>query len=302
MAITITSFYSFRHIPKESVPTYLETLQRVGEQLNLQGLILLSEEGFNLTVSGTESAIQDFKRLFTETWQYTDILFKDSYWHKHPFKRYKVQLRKEIVTIGDPEMPVPAQNNSHLSPEKFHQALQEEGVVVLDTRNTYETNLGKFKNAQELDLKEFGEFPEKLQQASLPKDKKYLIYCTGGIRCEKAIEEMKKQGYESVYQLEGGILNYLEAYPNELYEGECFVFDHRVALDQNLQPTTQCGLCPHCGQPGTIKIECLRCDYPGWVCAPCAEVEYNKTCSKNCAHHYKLRPKQKGPHQVTSQV
>ncbi len=270
----------------------------MGNRLALKGLVLISTEGFNLTVSGTEEAMDEFKSMFLVDWKYEGILFKDSVWHKHPFKRFKVQRRSEIVTIGDEKLAVPAHENQHLTPAQFHQALVEGDAVVLDTRNWYETEIGKFKNAVELNISEFREFPEKLASGDFAKDKKYLIYCTGGIRCEKAIEEMKKQGFEKVYQLEGGILNYLESYPDQEYAGECFVFDHRVALDQKLQPTTKYGLCPHCGQPGTTKIECLRCDHPNWVCAPCLRFEYNKTCSKNCAHQFKMHPHRKGPHQA----
>lgn len=302
MQVIISSFYSFSPLSEETVLSRVEELNQIGLRLSLRGLILISQEGFNLTVSGTKEAMDEFKALFLKEWNYKDLLFKDSTWHKHPFKRFKVQRRTEIVTIGDEKLKVPDHQNHHLSPEEFHKALKEDDVVVVDTRNWYETEIGKFKNAIELGISEFRQFPEKIAHGDFPKDKKYLIYCTGGIRCEKAIEEMKRQGFDQVYQLEGGILKYLEHFPEQEFEGECFVFDHRVAVDQHLKPTTKYGLCPHCGQPGTTKIECLRCDQPNWVCAPCMKLEYNKTCSKNCAHQFKMHPHRKGPHQAESTV
>jgi UPF0176 protein len=114
-----------------------------------------------------------------------------------------------------------------------------------------------------------------------------LIFCTGGIRCEKGILELQNKGYNNVYQLEGGILNYIKEFPNGKFKGECFVFDHRVALDQELKPSSIYELCPHCGQPGALKITCKRCDSDKCICNECATIEFKKdTCSKNCAYHY----------------
>jgi UPF0176 protein len=111
--------------------------------------------------------------------------------------------------------------------------------------------------------------------------------------------ELQQQGYQNIYQLEGGIINYIKEFPNDQYEGECFVFDHRVALDQELKPSRIFKLCPHCGQPGSVKITCSRCDSPEVICETCLQEEIIKeTCSKNCAHHYRLRPSEKGKRQI----
>jgi UPF0176 protein len=125
-----------------------------------------------------------------------------------------------------------------------------------------------------------------------------LIYCTGGIRCEKAIVEMNNHGFDNVYQLDGGILNYLEKFPNQKFEGECFVFDHRVAVDQDLKPSQTYGLCPHCGQPAEEKIECVRCDTVVAVCNECRDQHGKRTCSKNCAYHEAVSPGKKGRSQI----
>jgi UPF0176 protein len=125
-----------------------------------------------------------------------------------------------------------------------------------------------------------------------------MIYCTGGIRCEKAIVEMHNQGFESVYQLDGGILNYLAKMPNRSFEGECFVFDQRTAVDQDLKPSTRFAMCPHCGQPAADKLNCLRCDAETSVCTKCQEDVHLRTCSKNCAYHHRRAPHEKGARQV----
>ena len=125
-----------------------------------------------------------------------------------------------------------------------------------------------------------------------------LIFCTGGIRCEKGILDLQKQGYENVYQLEGGILNYLAQYPNDEFSGECFVFDHRVAVDQNLKASKRYTLCPHCGQPAATEIKCKRCDHPEKICVSCSHEAFKgETCSKNCANQWKLHPGHKGNRQ-----
>lgn len=179
--------------------------------------------------------------------------------------------------------------------------LGNDDVVVVDTRNDYEYELGTFEKAIDLEIKEFTEFPEKIQQKSPDKEKTHLIFCTGGIRCEKAIFEMEKQGYQKVYQLDGGILNYMDKYPEGKFEGECFVFDSRVALGNDLTPTKKYSLCPQCGDVAGIEIQCRKCDEPSKLCKKCMEITQTKpeyeTCSKNCRYHFKRNPTAKGPQQ-----
>jgi UPF0176 protein len=213
-------------------------------------------------------------------------VFQDSKAGAQVFKRWSVQMRSEIVNLQLPDAK-PAQD-THLTPEEWHAMLQED-VMVLDTRNTYETNVGTFKNAVDPKLKNFQEFPEYVRSAGIPKQKKVLMYCTGGIRCEKAIHAMRAQGYEHVYQLEGGILAYLKQFPNAAFEGECFVFDHRVAVDQELKPSARYALCPHCGDPGDKTVACVHCTKSCVICTTCAAHEERQTCSKNCRHHHLLR-------------
>lgn len=251
----------------------------------MRGLVLVAPEGINGTVSGSSEVIALWKQHLTN--QFGNIIFKDSSAEGEVFRRWFVKLKPEIVTIKH-EAVQPKGRHHHLSPEEFHRVLQEEEVIVLDTRNDYEVAIGKFEGAIDPKLKKFHEFPEYVKQSGIPKDKKVLMYCTGGIRCEKALLEMEQQGYENVYQLEGGILAYLAKFPNGKFEGECFVFDHRVSVDQNLKPSSVYQLCPHCGDPGDVPVTCF-CGTQQKICAPCCADEVKKTCSKMCANQAKKR-------------
>ena len=154
-----------------------------------------------------------------------------------------------------------------------------------------------FKGAVDPNLKQFDEFPEYVNNCNIPKDKKVMMYCTGGIRCEKACLEMKRQGYQHVYQLKGGILQYIKECPNQKYQGECFVFDHRTAVNQDLAPSEQYRLCPHTGDPGDVTITCRNCGKEGVVHKACVGKEEYETCCKDCRGQF-LRTAQKRSNKV----
>ncbi|AGH95465.1 rhodanese-related sulfurtransferase [Pseudobdellovibrio exovorus] len=295
----ISTFYKFqKDADPEKTKAYLEEL---AQKLDVRGLIIIGTEGFNATVCAkTPESMEDYKQGIRDYFKVPDLFFKDSVSDVRPFRRFRVKIRKEIVTLGDTSL-VPYDmegKNHHLSPTEWNQVMKNEDHVIIDTRNWYETKIGTFKGSLNPMTDKFTEFPEYLESKNIPKDKKILIFCTGGIRCEKGILEVQKQGYENVYQLYGGILNYLKEYPNDQFEGECFVFDHRVAVDQELQPSTQYKLCPHCGQPGKTEIDCKRCDTHALICEDCSEIPFKQdTCSKNCAHHYELHPERKAERQ-----
>lgn len=299
----IAAFYHFQSVPADQLDALSETLEKAGNDMGLRGLIIFATEGMNGTISGeTREAVLEWLKFASETLGFPAFSPKWSEAPEWPFKRFGVRQRPEIVTLGKPEVqPLPPKSQTHLSPTEWDNAIDNEDVVVVDTRNWYEYKIGTFKKALDPKIEEFSEFSDYVAQSGIPKEKKVLIFCTGGIRCEKAIVEMHNQGYDNVYQLDGGILNYLAEKPNKNFEGECFVFDTRVAVDQNLQPSTQYGLCPHCGQPADKSIECLRCDTSALVCVSCSELEEAKnTCSKNCAHHYRVAPGKKGKPQAVS--
>lgn len=298
---TIKTFYAFSALAEERLTEYTTTLTERAQALGVLGLIILGKEGFNTTLCASNESFLDL--FITDLLKVLGIqetsLIKTSTSAKRPFRRFDVKIRPEIVTL-DREDFVPAGQHRHLSPANWEKMMAED-VVVIDTRNIYETKIGKFKKAVDLEIDEFTDFPEKIKNLGSDKEKPHLIYCTGGIRCEKAIFEMEAQGFKNVYQLEGGILNYLEQFPNSQYEGECFVFDSRVAVDQNLSPSERYSLCPHCGDVSSIEVLCLKCDSPSKLCEKCYDTSLEQkeiqTCSKNCRHHYKLRPDTKSPQQ-----
>lgn len=296
MNLKVSASYFFKAQTAVEIAQLQEKMEAFAQATGLRGLMLLGAEGINGTVCATSDTIESWKQLIHQMVS-EKVEFKDSWVEKFPFNEFKIKIKKEIVTIGRPNLVPPAQSFHHLSPQEWHEALQDPDTVVIDTRNDYEVEIGKFKTAIDFKIDEFTEFPKKLEESGLSKDKKVLIYCTGGIRCEKAILAMHEQGFKNVGQLQGGILNYLAEYPNEQFEGECFVFDYRVAVDQNLAPSKRYSLCPHCGQPAEQKIECIQCGTEEVVCKHCVEKGGSRlTCSKNCAHHHEIGSRSRKRH------
>lgn len=295
--INITSFYLFFPWPQNTnFKAKAEEIESWCASKNIFGLLLIGNEGFNGTLATPEAtAFIELKNYFNAIVKDTaELEFKDSKSDFMPFRRMKVKVKKEIVTLGDTNVvPKASKDNSHLSPEAWNEFIKTKNPVVLDVRNTYEMNIGKFKTAKDWNMEEFTEFPELVRNLDVDKSDPVLMYCTGGIRCEKASIEMRNQGFTQIYQLDGGILNYLEQYPNDEFEGECFVFDHRVAVDQNLNPTSNYVLCHHCGQPAVVNpFDCVQCGEKTIVCDSCLDGHIQdlsiRTCSKNCRHHYKM--------------
>jgi len=276
--LSITACYAFVMIDATDLEDLRNELMAFGKQRNMQGLVLIAPEGINAMVAGSVDAIAEWKNLLCA--KFGKIKFKDSQSDRGVFRRWSVKIKPEIVAIKDEDIQ-PRGNHKHLSPQAWQDMLEREDVVLVDARNAYEVAIGKFKNAVDPGINMFHEFPAFVKQGTLPKDKKVLLYCTGGIRCEKAIIAMEKEGYDNVYQLEGGILAYLEQFPDSHYEGECFVFDHRAAVDQHLRPSQIYALCPHCGDPGDLLIHC-SCGKEQKICASCSRESSRQTCSKRC--------------------
>ncbi len=206
--------------------------------LGLKGTILLSTEGINVFLCAKPAAIKNFIDYLPES-GLPSITFKESQSPKVPFKRMLVKIKSEIITMGVPEISPITHPAPHLAPTTFKHWLDEgKKLVILDTRNDYEVQLGKFANALDLHIQNFHDFPDAIAQ--LPDEYKKLpivTYCTGGIRCEKAAPLLKANGFQEVYQLEGGILKYFEECGSAHYTGDCFVFDNRVTLNAQLEPT-----------------------------------------------------------------
>lgn len=286
MKFEVCTFYKFVEMTPARVAELRTLLTDDAQRRGIHGLLLLSEEGCNATIAGESEPLREFKGFLTALPEFVDLTFKTSFADKQPFRRFKIDLRKEVVTFDGCNLAPGPGAAKKLSAKEWNDLIANDtDVVVLDTRNTYETDIGKFRGAVDPRITKFSQFPDFVRTAQIPKDKKILMYCTGGIRCEKASIDMQRLGYENVYQLSGGILKYFEECPDGLFDGECFVFDHRVAVDTNLQPSKQYKLCVHCGNPGREPLCCQKCGTEAVVCEHCRTLPFKQTCSKNCAHH-----------------
>ena len=213
--------------------------QRKCDELKLKGTMLISKNGINFSLAGTKQATDTIITFLEEDNRFLNIPLKVTYSETQPFRRMKVRLKKEIISLGRKDINPKELTGERISPKDLKNLLDnKEDVLVLDTRNEYETRVGKFENAIDLNLDTFRDFPKAIE--SLPeeyKDKQIVMYCTGGIRCEKASAVMMKAGFADVKQLEGGVLDYFKETGGAYWEGDCFVFDERVALDTELNET-----------------------------------------------------------------
>lgn len=234
-----------------SLPQYKEIqlpLQAKMVENQVKGTLLLAEEGINGTISGSRAGIDSVLGWMETIPEFAGITVKESMTDEMPFKRSKVKLKKEIVTMGvegiDPKKLV----GTYVAPQQWNDLINEPGVLLIDTRNQYEVSVGAFANAINPHTTTFREFPHYVSQHLDPSvHKKVAMYCTGGIRCEKSTAYLKQQGFEEVYHLQGGILKYLEEIPEteSLWQGECFVFDERVTVNHQLEKGSydQCHAC-----------------------------------------------------------
>lgn len=248
---------------------------------NIKGTILLAQEGINGTIAGNPDDIHAVLAYLRQDARLSGLEHKESYADEHPFYRMKVKLKKEIVTMGVPEVNPNHVVGTYVRPEDWNNIISDPDVIVLDTRNDYETHIGTFKGAIDPKTTTFREFPKYVEQhLDKTKHKKVAMFCTGGIRCEKASSYMKQQGFEEVYHLQGGILKYLETVPKEqsLWEGECFVFDQRVGVKHGLEvgEYDQCYACRMPLSPEELKSEKYT---PGISCPYC----YDKTSEQKKA-------------------
>ncbi len=257
-----------------SLPDYKDLQQPILDiclKHNIKGTLLLAKEGINGTIAGATADIHAVLDYLRQDTRLADLEHKESYADKHPFYRMKVKLKKEIVTMGVQEVDPNAVVGTYVKPEDWNTIISDPDVVLLDTRNDYEVHIGTFKGAVNPKTTTFREFPKYVaENLDKNKNKKVAMFCTGGIRCEKASSYMKQAGFEEVYHLQGGILKYLENIPKEesLWEGECFVFDQRVGVKHGLEvgDYDQCYACRMPLSPEEVKspyytagIACPHC-------------------------------------------
>lgn len=226
-------------------------LQGYCERHQVKGTLLLAKEGINGTIAGSRGGIDAVLAYLRSDPRLADLEHKESFAEEPPFLRMKVRLKKEIVTLGRPEANPNEKVGTYVKPEDWNILISDPEVTVVDTRNDYEYAIGTFKGAIDPNTRSFREFPDYVAENLDPeKHKKVAMFCTGGIRCEKSTAYLLEQGFEEVYHLQGGILKYLEEVPKEesLWEGDCFVFDERVAVSHGLE-LTDYGLCRACRRP-----------------------------------------------------
>jgi UPF0176 protein len=233
----IAAFYHFTELPDRD--EWAERMVDHGLKVGLRGTIIFAPEGVNSTCAGSAEAIDATIALLQSDPRFAGMAVKVSYADFNPFPKFKVKKKPEIVTFrqegADPRETV----GTYLEPEEWNDLIQDPEVVTIDTRNDYEVGVGKFKGAINPDTDDFTEFAKFVDEhLATQKDKKIAMYCTGGIRCERSTAYLKQQGFKHVYHLKGGILRYLEMMPQatSLWEGDCFVFDYRVAVDHDLKP------------------------------------------------------------------
>ena len=235
----VINIAGYKFEPLEDPIDLVRTYQQKCDELKLKGTMLISKNGINFSLAGTQQATDTIIAFLEEDNRFLNIPLKVTYSETQPFRRMKVRLKKEIISLGRKDINPRDLTGERISPQDLKNLLDNrEDVLVLDTRNEYETRVGKFENAIDLNLDTFRDFPKAIE--SLPeeyKNKQIVMYCTGGIRCEKASAVMMKAGFVDVKQLEGGVLDYFKETGGAYWEGDCFVFDERVALDTDLNET-----------------------------------------------------------------
>ena len=262
------------------------------KSLSISGTILVGEEGINGTISGTNSNIKKAIAFIQSIKGFASLDIKYSESPKNPFIRLKIKLKKEIVTIGDRSINPNKIVGHYVDPKNWNSLIDDKDTILIDTRNDYEYSIGTFKNAINPNTVKFREFPKWVKDQNFTEDdkknKKVAMFCTGGIRCEKASSLMMKDGFGNVHHLKGGILNYFQSVKNEdsLWEGECFVFDHRVSVNQDLTVGTY-DMCHGCRMPITEDDKKLKEFIKGVACPKC----FNTTTEDQKAR-YMSRQKQ----------
>ena len=244
--IVIAAFYQFVELP--DYKEIQKALLSVCEAQQIKGSILLADEGINGTIAGERAGIDTVLAYLRRDERLASMLHKESFADFVPFDRMKVRLKKEIVNLGRVDINPNDQVGTYVAPEAWNALISDPDVILIDTRNDYEVDIGTFQGAVNPNTQSFNQFPQFVNQHLDPdKQKKVAMFCTGGIRCEKATAFMLQLGFEEVYHLQGGILNYLQhiSEDDSMWEGDCFVFDKRITINHALAPG-DVEICFHC--------------------------------------------------------
>lgn len=279
----------YKFVRLENFKEIRKPLYEIMDSNEVRGTLLLAYEGINGTIAGSREGIDTVLNWLNSDERFNPIITKESYTDDAPFKRTKVKLKKEIVTMGVEGIDPTRSVGTYIEPKDWNALISDPDVTLIDTRNEYEYEIGTFKNAVNPHTDSFREFPKYTEENLDPeKHKKVAMFCTGGIRCEKSTAFLKEKGFEEVYHLKGGILKYLEEVPKEesLWEGECFVFDDRVAVNHDLEKG-QYDQCHACRFPITEEEKQSEKYIQGVSCPRC----FDKT-SDDQKERYREREKQ----------
>lgn len=271
MSVVVAALYRFVRLP--DFRQWREPLLERMERLDIRGTLLLAEEGINGTISGSREAVDELVGWLRSDDRLAELEYKESVTDAHPFLRTKVKLKREIVTMGLPGIDPNRTVGTYLEPRDWNRVISDPETVVIDTRNDYEYAVGTFARAVNPNTRAFREFPDYVRENLDPqKHRRVAMFCTGGIRCEKATAYLKEQGFEEVYHLKGGILRYLENTPKEesLWQGECFVFDDRVTVNHDLEPG-EYDQCHACRRPISEEDKASPHYRPGVSCPHCVD-------------------------------
>jgi len=263
------------------------------KSLNLKGRIIVADEGLNGTVSGTVESCKVYMDTLHADARFSKIDFKIDDVEEPSFIKMHCRYKSEIVHSGlrDPGIINPElKTGIHLEPVDFVKMKEDPDVVIVDVRSNYEHSIGRFKNAITFDIENFRDFPKMINQLAQYKDKKIITYCTGGIKCEKASALLLHEGFDQVYQLHGGIIKYGKEAGGEDFEGKCYVFDNRVAVDVNSVNPLVISTCRNCGTHTTKMINCANpeCNEHFTQCDECGE-KLDGACSEVCQAHPRKR-------------
>lgn len=267
--IVVAAFYKYVYLSDHEA--LAPRLKSLCVDHGILGTILLASEGINGTVAGSRPGIDALLAHLRSDARLTDLEHKESYTAEAPFRRMKVRLKREIMGLGVPGSHPIRQVGQYVKPEEWNALIDDPSVLVLDTRNSYEVAVGTFERAMDPGTRTFREFPEFVTRNLEPaKHTRVAMFCTGGIRCERASSYLIEQGFSEVYHLQGGILKYLETVPPEesRWTGECYVFDERVAVDHALQ-RGELGQCPACGDPVSEADHAMEGYVAGISCPRC---------------------------------
>ncbi len=255
----VVSFYSFFPFQENLIIELKNNLCNFERHNDLSGLLVIAQEGINGTICAKESIIENTLKLIKKFVEIDKLNLKVSYSKKKIFKKLKIKIKKEIVTMGIPAINPLKESGTYIDSFAWNKLINDDNTIVIDTRNHYEVSIGSFKDSINPNTENFSEFPEWVnnnldKHLSNKPVQNIAMFCTGGIRCEKATSLLKNKGYKNIFHLEGGILKYLKDIPKEenLFQGECFVFDKRVALNHELKKGSY-SICHACGMPISLK-------------------------------------------------